>query len=109
MNRAKKLDKNQLQAMMQAQQPEKPLRLKIYRLLKVWDAKAEKPGYVYFLQQGIEVKEGEKTKRVWTVNGVGDLEWAKTNAEHYKLEIPTEEYVLEDYQDEDSDPVPEAN
>lgn len=83
--------------------------VKEYRLLKVWLAGQEKPGYRYALQQRVEVTSpkyaddgtiaSEEIKRKWIVVGEGDEEWATANAAHYNLVVPTEEYILEDHQD----------
>ena len=126
MNQAKQASQlAQLQRQMQAVNPQvKSTLLKIYRIIKVWAAQEagygdtpKLPGYRYVLQQGISMEKplynnkgqqaGTDTARVWKVIAEGDLEWAKVNAEHYKIDIPTDEYIMEDYQTEGSDPVPE--
>lgn len=99
----------------------KQKRLKEYRLLKCWVPTAipadaggndDLPGYRYALQQRVEVEtpvyddkgkltDDVETKRKWTVVGEGSEAWAKANAEHYNIEVPTDEYIIEDHQEED--------
>lgn len=101
----------------------KQLRLKEWRLLKCWvptaipnaDPQVDLPGYRYALQQRIQLTQAAHdddgkldwdnatVDKKWTVVGEGSLEWAKANAEHYGIEVPTEEYWLEDHQTEEDD------
>lgn len=66
------------------------------------------PGYRYALQQRVEFSNDSESKRMWNVIGEGSEEWAKANAEHYGIEVPEEEYVLEDHQNPEDDDTPEA-
>lgn len=90
-------------------------RLKEFRLLKCWVPTAindtNLPGFKYALQQKFEQtrpvfddnhKPTDKTVTYWMWQpiGEGDLDWAKTNAEHYKITVPTDEYVIEDHTQE---------
>lgn len=95
--------------------------LKEYRILKVWVPDAQEssngkdlPGYRYAMQQRVEVQvpdldeDGKMTgeyhpEKMWMVRGEGNEEWAKLNAEHYGIEVPTEEYILEEHQDPEED------
>ena len=71
------------------------------------------PGYRYALQQRVEFSNSKESKRIWNVIGEGSKEWAEANAKHYGIEVPEEEYILEDHQDpededDETDEVPEA-
>lgn len=107
-------------------QPNVIERLKEYRLLKCWVPTSTPnkdelisdgdnvPGFRYALQQRVianvpkteENEDGTNSvvyvqAKVWNVVGEGSKRWAEINAEHYGIEVPEEEYVVEDHQGSD--------
>lgn len=106
-------------------QPNVVERLKEYRLLKCWVPTSTPnkdelitdgdnvPGFRYALQQRViasvpkteEKEDGTNSvvyvkAKVWNVVGEGSKRWAEINAEHYGIEVPEEEYIIEDAPDE---------
>lgn len=104
-------------------QPNVLERLREYRILKCWVPTSTPnkddlipdgdnvPGFRYALQQRViasvpkteEKEDGTNgvvyvKAKVWNVVGEGSKRWAEINAEHYGIEVPEEEYIIEDHQ-----------
>lgn len=61
------------------------------------------PDYRYALQQRVKFSNSKESKLMWNVIGEGNKEWAEANAKHYEIEVPEEEYILEDHQEPEDD------